>query len=229
MNSVQQTFPILQKTALFAHLTDADLALLTGCLRPTLSRFGKGEVLLYAGQPNRRVGVVVQGRIEAFRAVPDGSRAAIVSMGPGGVFGDVLGGSTHTSPVTVVATEPCQVLFFPYEKLLNCCRGCPAHVQLLQNLVQTVSDKYFELFRRIDLLVAKSLRTKVCGWLLGEAERTGSLRFTTPMTRTQLAEYLNCDRSALCRELSRMQADGLITANRRQFTLHSTEALLHYL
>ena len=225
MNSVQATFPILHRTALFAGLTDEDLTLLTGCMAPTLSRFGKGEILLYAGQPNRRVGVVIAGRIEAFRAVPDGSRAAIVRMGPGGVFGDVLGGSSRTSPVTVVATEPCEVLFFPYEKLMHCSHGCPAHVQVLQNLVHTVSDKYFDLFRRLDFLSAKSLRTKICAWLLSEAERTGTDRFTTPMTRTQLAEYLNCDRSALSRELSRMQADGLIETSAKQFLLKDSEAI----
>ena len=38
------------------------------------------------------------------------------SMGLGGVFGDVLGGSSLDSPVTVVASAPCEVLLFPYEK-----------------------------------------------------------------------------------------------------------------
>ncbi|MFR9067525.1 MAG: helix-turn-helix domain-containing protein [Faecalibacterium prausnitzii] len=36
-----------------------------------------------------------------------------------------------------------------------------------------------------------------------------SLTFTIPFSRIQLADYLNCDRSALSRELSTMQRDGL--------------------
>ncbi len=65
-------------------------------------------------------------------------------MGPGGVFGDVLGGSSLDSPVTVVASAPCEVLLFPYEKLLQP-DGSAARQRLLQNLVRTISDKYFLL------------------------------------------------------------------------------------
>ena len=34
----------------------------------------------------------------------------------------------------------------------------------------TISDKYFLLSRRVDLLLLKSLRAKVCAYLLSEAE-----------------------------------------------------------
>lgn len=73
---------------------------------------------------------------------------------------------------------------------------------MLQNLVRTISDKYFLLSRRVDLLLLKSLRAKVCAYLLSEAEAHHSLTFTVPYSRIQLADYLNCDRSALSRELS---------------------------
>lgn len=39
------------------------------------------------------------------------------------------------------------------------------------------------------------------------------------MTRTELAAFLNCDRSALSRELSRMQEEGLIELFRGSFKL----------
>ena len=145
-------------------------------------------------------------------------------MGPGGVFGDVLGGSSLDSPVTVVASTPCEVLLFPYEKLLQP-DGSAARQRLLQNLVRTISDKYFLLSRRVDLLVMKTLRAKVCAYLLSEAEQQGSMTFTIPFSRIQLADYLNCDRSALSRELSLMQRDGLLDTYRSSFKLLEPEAL----
>lgn len=217
---------ILHKTSLFAGIDDEGLALLLRCLAPAERSFGRGETLLNAGQTSRSVGVILSGRIEAYRTAPDGARAAIAHMGPGGVFGDVLAGSSLTSPVTVTAAEPCTVLFFPYQRLLaQCGSGCAAHALLLQNLVRTVSDKYFLLSRRVELLVLKSLRAKVCAFLLAEAEGTGADTFTVPYTRAQLAEYLNCDRSALSRELSRMQADGLIETYKSSFKLRDVAAL----
>ena len=73
--------------------------------------------------------------------------------------------------------------------------------------------------------VLKSLRAKVCAYLLSEAEQHGSMTFTIPFSRIQLADYLNCDRSALSRELSLMQRDGLLDTYRSSFKLLEPEAL----
>ena len=116
------------------------------------------------------------------------------------------------------------VLLVPYEKLLL--PGAdPARQRVLQNLVRTISDKYFLLSRRVDLLVLKSLRAKVCAYLLNESERAGSLTFSIPFSRVQLADYLNCDRSALSRELSLMQKDGLLDTFKSSFKLLDPDAL----
>ena len=179
---------------------------------------------MVAGEPSRRVGVVLQGELEAWRPAPGGARVPMARVEPGGVFGDVLGGSSLASPVTVLAASPCEVLLIPYEKLLQS-DGSPAHQQVLQNLVRTISDKYFLLSRRVDLLVLKSLRAKVCAYLLNESERAGSLTFSIPFSRVQLADYLNCDRSALSRELSLMQKDGLLDTFKSSFKLLDPDAL----
>ena len=55
--------------------------------------------------------------------------------------------------------------------------------------------------------------------------RAGQDTFTIPFTRTELAEYLNCERSALSRELSRMQAEGLIETYRSSFKILNVNRL----
>ena len=204
--------PLLQSTSLFTGLTTEELQVLLAQLGAVVRSYGKGEALVLAGEPNRRVGVVLTGQLEAYRPAP------------GGVFGDVLGGSSLSSPVTVLAAGTCEVLLIPYERLLLS-DGSPAHQRALQNLVRTISDKYFSLSRRIDLLVLKSLRAKVCAYLLSEAERAGSMTFSIPFSRIQLADYLNCDRSALSRELSQMQRDGLLDTYKSSFKLLEPEIL----
>ena len=119
---------------------------------------------------------------------------------------------------------PCEVLLLPYDRLLQP-GSDPARQQVLQNLVRTISDKYFLLSRRVDLLILKSLRAKVCAYLLSEAEYHHSMTFTIPYSRIQLADYLNCDRSALSRELSLMQRDGLLETYRSSFKIMDAEAL----
>ena len=221
---MENIFPLLRSTSLFTGIEDDALRVLLSELGAVIRSYGKGEALVQAGMPNRRVGVVLTGCIEAYRPAPGGARVPITRMGPGGVFGDVLSGSSLDSPVTVVAASSCEVLLFPYERLLLS-DGSAAHQQALQNLVRTISDKYFLLSRRVDLLVLKSLRAKVCAYLLSEAEQQGSLTFSIPFSRIQLADYLNCDRSALSRELSLMQRDGLLDTYRSSFKLLQPDAL----
>ena len=216
--------PLLQTTTLFAGLSAAELSTLLSRLGASVRSYGKGEALVLAGEPSRRVGIVLSGELEAYRPAPGGVRIPIARVEPGGVFGDVLGGSSLSSPVTVLAAAPCEVLLLPYERLLLS-DGSPAHQRVVQNLVRTISDKYFSLSHRIDLLVMKSLRAKVAAYLLSEAARAHSLTFSIPFSRIQLADYLNCDRSALSRELSTMQKEGLIDTYRSSFKLLEPDAL----
>ena len=143
--------PLLQTTTLFAGLSAAELSTLLSRLGGSVRSYGKGEALVLAGEPSRRVGIVLSGELEAYRPAPGGVRIPIAQVEPGGVFGDVLGGSSLSSPVTVLAAAPCEVLLLPYERLLLS-DGSPAHQRVVQNLVRTISDKYFSLSRRIDLL-----------------------------------------------------------------------------
>ena len=215
---------LLCSTSLFNGLTAEELQTLLSQLGAVVRSYGKGEALVLAGEPSRRVGIVLNGELEAYRPGPQGTRIPITHMEPGGVFGDVLGGSSLSSPVTVLAAAPCEVLLLPYERLLLS-DGSPAHQRVVQNLVRTISDKYFSLSHRIDLLVMKSLRAKVAAYLLSEAARAHSLTFSIPFSRIQLADYLNCDRSALSRELSTMQREGLIDTYRSSFKLLEPDAL----
>ena len=101
----------------------------------------------------------------------------------------------------------------------------PEHTQLMQNLVRTISEKYFDLSRRVDLLILKSLRSKLCAYLLGQAKAAGADTFSIPLSRAGLAEYLNCERSALCRDISRMRAQGLIETYKNSFKILDRAAL----
>lgn len=214
---------LLQTTPLFTGLSAEALAGLLARLGAARRSYARGAVLVQAGAPNRSVGVVLAGHIEAARLAPDGRALPITRMGPGGVFGDVLGGSSLSSPVTVTACENCEVLLIPYQRLLQ--PEGPAGQQVLQNLVRTISDKYFLLARRVDLLLLHSLRAKAASYLLAEAERAGQNTFRIPLTRSQLAGYLNCDRSALSRELGRMQREGLLDTYRSSFKLRDPDGL----
>ena len=219
-------YETMRRTSLLRGMTNAELDTLMACFAPRVRRYAKGELLLMAGYETHEVGLVLEGAITASKPLADGSTVVMARMGPGGVFADVLAGGRSRSPVNVSAAEACLALYLPCEALLRPCAALhSAHLKLLQNWLETISDKYFALDRRVELLICKSLRARISLWLLDEAHRAGSDTFTTPLTRAGLAEYLNCDRSALSRELSRMQHDGLIETWRSSFKLLDKDRL----
>ncbi len=221
-----ENYSVLIGTPLFAGIDAPTLNALLPTLSPQTQAFGKGEVILRAGQKTDRIGILLAGTLEALRFAPDGTTMPVPSMQAGSVFGDVLGGASVASPVTIQASSDCTVLWLPYATLLHP-QNLPsaAHGVLLQNLLRSISDKYFDLAQRIDLLSLKSLRAKLSAYLLIEAARAGCNTFCIPFTRAKLADYLNCERSALCRELSRMQHEGLLETYQKSFKLLHPEAL----
>ena len=134
------------------------------------------------------------------------------------IFGDVLSGAIgFASPVTVQAVGPCRVLFIDYNQLLYSHHPLAHHV--LQNMIQSISRKYFAQNKRMDILMLKSVRSKVLSYLEWQRQTKGTNTFAIDLDRRLLADFLGVERSALSRELSRMKADGLIDYHKNNFTL----------
>jgi CRP-like cAMP-binding protein len=217
---------ILLRTPLFAGIDEAGLAEFFSCLAPVRRSCAKGAVLLEYGQRSEWIGIVLSGRIEAYRPLPAGGRIPMASMIRGGIFGDVLSGAELESPVRVVAAEDADVLLLPCGKLMHpCARHCAVHQQFLHNLLEMAGRKYFALFERMEVLTMRSLRAKVSAYLLAESRQKKADTFQIEGTRSYLAEYLGCDRSALSREISHMQRDGLLETYKNSFKLLDKAAL----
>jgi CRP-like cAMP-binding protein len=90
-------------------------------------------------------------------------------------------------------------------------------------MVRLLSQRNLDLLKKIDHLTKRSTRDKLLSYLNSESKRQQSRTFTIPFDRQQLADYLCVERSAMSTELSRMQVDGLVEYQRREFTLHHEE------
>ena len=206
---------------LFRDIPAAELRPLLAALAPTVRPYARGGVLLLAGYENHNVGMVLAGLLEAAKTAPDGTRLTVTHIGPGGIFGDVLSGSgTQKSPVTVTAAAASRVLWLPFDRLMDA-PGAPqqAHRRLLRNFIALTADKYFALERRVGLLTLHRLRDRVLQYLRTEAQPGPDGSVVTPFTREALAAYLGCERTALCREFSRLRAEGLLKTEGRCFWL----------
>lgn len=215
---------IILATPLFEGILPAAAEELLQWLHPVVKHYQPGEVVLLAGFESSEIGIVLHGRLFAERTTSQGERLPIATLKEGSVFGDVLSGSHTVSPVTIVANTACELMLFPHAHLLAVSGEVPAALpRLLQNLIGSISDKYFLLSHRLDLLMTPRLRQRVLLYFHSLGAGDGSV--VVPMTRTALAEYLGCNRTALARELTRMQKEGQLKIEGNRFLLLDTPAV----
>jgi len=155
--------------------------------------------------------VVLSGRAAGERVTRDGAVSVINEFSAGDVFGDVLSGSGAPSLVSVRALTACSVLRIPVARLLSPESGFEEiRAALLRNLIFMISNKYFALSARVNILLCPTLRGKISLYLLGLMHSQGCDVVRTGWSREETASWLGCERSALSRELSRMRAQGMI-------------------
>ncbi|MCL2572434.1 MAG: Crp/Fnr family transcriptional regulator [Defluviitaleaceae bacterium] len=211
----------LQNAVLFTGIQADDCQKLISCLSPYIRHFSKNEIILFSGASIKHIGVILSGTATAYLEHPNGIQTIMSQLKPLSVFGEILVSTrTHKSPVTLYATSDITAAFIEYERLFSICTtACAAHTMLIQNMLKVIGDKYFRLFDRINILREKTLREKILAYLHILSDRGVVSTVTIPFTKTMLADYLLSNRSALSKELRKMEVDGLITVNGRKIKI----------
>lgn len=202
----------LTQTSLFSGISQADLSALLSCLAAVERRYSKGAVILAEGEPTQWMGLVLEGRAIISCSDVWGKSSILGFAEPGAVFGEAYACVPGEALlISVCAAEETRVLFLNVGKLLTVCgNACPFHARLIRNLLSISAGKNLQLSRRIFHTTPKSIRGRLLSYFSECAKKSGSLTFTLPFNRQQLADYLGVDRSAMSSELSKMQRDGLI-------------------
>lgn len=216
-------FNFLSKSVLFRGMAEEDIEKMLDCLGAKQQHFSKGEVIFRAGEVVRSIGLVLSGSVNIENDDVWGNKSILDNIGPGQVFAETYA-CVPGEPmmVSVVASENVEVLFLNVSQGLQTCSGeCHYHGQLIQNLLTISAQKNLNLSRRIFHTTSKSIRGRLLSYLSYQAARQGSLQFSIPFNRQQLADYLSVDRSAMSNELSKMQNGRVINCRPELFCTQS--------
>ena len=216
-------FSFLIKTPLFAGAAEDEIQSMLSCLEAHTSLYGKGELIFRAGEAVDCLGVVLSGSVCIESGDVWGSRNILGSVQAGEIFGETYACIPGEQMlVNAVAAEKTEVLFLNAGKLLQVCpHSCAYHSRLIRNLLQISARKNLSLSRKILHTSSKTIRGRLLSYFSEQAVQNGSLRFSIPFNRQQLADYLGVDRSAMCGELSRMQKEGLLRYRKNDFELRA--------
>ena len=94
----------------------------------------------------------------------------------------------------------------------------PILVVLAENLIKSLARKNLILNQKVRILSQKSLRDRILIYL-GTLSKDKNGFVKIPFTQTALAEYLGVNRSALSREIGRMQNEERLIVDGRRMKL----------
>jgi CRP-like cAMP-binding protein len=216
-----------KKIALFDSISKPELSGMLQCLDATERSYKKGNFILMAGDPLPYVGILLSGQATVFKTDLLGSRTVLGALEPPHLFAETfVCAGVKTSPVTVEAVTDTDVLLLMFDRILHTCTSCCAHhSMLIHNMLRIVAQKNMALSEKLDHMARKTTRQKIASYLIDQATRTGSRRFEIALDRQALADYLSVNRSALSRELSRMNEEGSVNYQRNSFYIRSLEQL----
>lgn len=209
---MKKYYNVLKDVLLFEKIDENELMSLLKCLSAKKSIYTKNSMIVLAGDDISQIGIVLSGNIQILKEDLFGNRTILTELSSSDVFLEtfVCSGITK-SPVTVLATTTCEILYVNYKKITTTCSSsCIFHTVLIENMLKLIANKNLMLNQKIEIISKRTTREKLISYFNLQIKKSKSKSFVIPFKREEFADFLCVDRSAMSRELSKMRDEGII-------------------
>ena len=216
----------IQTTVLFRGMSTAETNDALNALSAREKSYSKRDVLLLAGDTTDEMGLVLEGSVTVESNDIWGNCTVLSLIEPGGFFAETYAYlSNEPLLVDVTANENCRILFLRIGSVQNLSAEDTSSWQkkLISNLLTISFHKNLILSGRSFHTAPKTVRGRLMSYLNAVSLKQGSTEFDIPYNRQQLADYLNVERTALSKELSKMQKDGILITKKNHFKLLTSD------
>ena len=218
---MKKYFDILKDCSLFDGIHPDDLERMLTCMGARVDSFDKKYTIFAEGTPAKYVGIVLSGEAQTVRGDLYGNRTILSQASAPELVGEAFAcAQIQSIPVSVIASEPCEMMFIDCGHILHTCQNnCGFHQQLIFNLMKDLAVKSIRFHQKSEVTSKRSTREKLMTYLSMMEKETGSRSFEIPFDRQELADYLEVDRSGLSAEISRLRKEGVLESRKNRFTL----------
>ena len=213
------------RCSLFESFSDEKLQEALKILKARETVYPKATVLKNALQPLSSFGLVLEGAVQVTMTDLDGEEMLLAYVPPGNTFGESLCFLRRNAPIIITAQSGTRLMWLDCKALREPPAG-PLQQELQGRFTAMLARRTLNMNDRIQILSRKSIREKLNAYFTVCVRDAGSMTFAVPFDRAGMAAYLGTDRSALCRELSRMQQEGLLKFDKNHFTLHPQQTMI---
>jgi CRP/FNR family transcriptional regulator len=215
----------LAKVPLFSGLTESELGFLAQ--RTVTRRFSAGEMVFGEGEPCSGLYVVESGNVRIFKSSASGREQVLSIDGPGSSIAEIPVFDGGAYPASAAAVDDLALLFVSKQDFQALCL---AHPQVPLKVLRVVGARLRRLVGIIEELSFTTVRHRLASYLLRLAQKSGKrtaagVEVTLPMTNQELAAQIGTVRELVSRNLSRLQAEGMLKIDGRTVLICNRKAL----
>ena len=173
--------------------------------------YNKDDLIHRRGDRMKSFIFVLSGRLIVCEDDIDGNRTIMAEVGQGRSCGESLCFlQTPSPPVYIEASENnTEILRLSPEGLYGG-KESALKAELRRRFTADFAQRALDMNNRIQILSKNSIRAKLITYFGFLSAKANSNIFTLPLNRENTAVYIGANRSAMCRELAKMKADGII-------------------
>ena len=186
-----------------------------------------GEESFSDREPATRIGIILEGQVEAQKAFPNGSQVNVSVRNPGEMIGPAaVFSKSRTYPCDIVSLDPVTVMLFRRDDVLTLMQK---DLRILENFTTEIASATYLLQQRLELFSYSGIAQKAAFWLLIQARKTGKDKVRIPGSISKWAMLMNVSRPSLHRELRKLEESGIITYAPPMITIIDTDSLQNVL
>ncbi len=166
---------------------------------------------------------IKKGNVEIGYLEEDGRELTLDILGSGEIFGSLLGmGFSDGYARALDEVEVCELNRSDFDNFLQ------KHTQLTYKLLELLALKIGVLKSRLEILVFKDIKTRICRQLLALYKKSGDEingKIRIPLTHVDMARLVGSTRETVTHFLSELKKEGIITYKRQNISILSLNEL----
>jgi len=222
---VDAALAVLKRVPIFSSLSEQELAFLMP--RLVQRRFQPGELIFSEGDACAGLYLVQSGNVRIFKSSTGGREQVLAIDGPGSSIAELPVFDGGNYPASAQAVDACNLFFVSRQDFQALCLQ---HPQVALKVLRLVGARLRHLVGIIEELSFTTVRHRLIALLVRLAKSEGTrngdaVTVLLPANNSELAAQIGTVRELVSRNLSRLQADGLIQIENRDVRILSLQRL----
>lgn len=193
------------------------------CFSPVEREYSRGETITICSPENDTIGLIKDGTVYLSTDNSENQRRIISFFEKGDIVALCLVPDIESRIFYLTAKTKCKIEFVKYSKFISCCENqCGEHIKAIDALLKSSHKRYIV---HTDILCQQSIRSKLISFFEYIKKEKNKDTFSLPLPLSDLADYLAVDRSAMMREIKKMNEENIIYSDKRKITLVSLPSM----